>query len=185
MAYFHDLGKTENPTMFIENQFGSSNPHDTLSTSESSNIIRAHVPDGIKLAKKFKIPEIVYNGILEHHGDSIMRFFYEKEKMVNPNVEKSDFRHLGRKPTSKETVILMMADALEAACRARFMNEDADEEKIRNLIEEIFTEKITDGQFDNSPITFSDIDKIKRSFQNSLEGLYHQRIMYPDISEEE
>ncbi|MDC0051455.1 HDIG domain-containing protein [Acidimicrobiaceae bacterium] len=185
MAYFHDLGKTENPTMFIENQFGSSNPHDTLSTSESSNIIRAHVPDGIKLAKKFKIPEIVYNGILEHHGDSIMRFFYEKEKMVNPNVEKSDFRHLGRKPTSKETVILMMADALEAACRARFMNEDADDEKIRNLIEEIFTEKITDGQFDNSPITFSDIDKIKRSFQNSLEGLYHQRIMYPDISEEE
>jgi hypothetical protein len=79
----------------------------------------------------------------------------------------------------------MMADALEAACRARFMNEDADEEKIRNLIEEIFNEKITDGQFDNSPITFSDIDKIKRSFQNSLEGLYHQRIMYPDISEEE
>ncbi|MDG2082745.1 MAG: HDIG domain-containing protein [Candidatus Actinomarina sp.] len=185
MAYFHDLGKTENPTMFIENQFGSTNPHDTLSTRESSNIIRAHVTDGIKLAKKFKIPEVVYNGILEHHGDSIMRFFYEKEKIDNPDVDKSDFRHLGRKPTSKETTILMFADALEGACRARFLNEDADEEKIRNVIEEIFNEKISDGQLENSPITFSDIDKIKQSFQKSLEGLYHQRVMYPDISEEE
>ena len=185
MAYFHDLGKTENPTMFIENQFGSTNPHDTLSTHESSNTIRAHVTDGIKLAKKFKIPEVVYNGILEHHGDSIMRFFYEKEKIDNPDVDKSDFRHLGRKPTSKETTILMFADALEGACRARFLNEDADEEKIRNVIEEIFNEKISDGQLENSPITFSDIDKIKQSFQKSLEGLYHQRVMYPDISEEE
>ncbi len=185
MAYFHDLGKTENPTMFIENQFGSSNPHDNLSTHESSRIIRAHVTDGIKLAKKFKIPEIVYTGILEHHGDSIMRFFYEKEKISNPEVDKSEFRHLGRKPTSKETVILMFADALEGACRARFLNEDADEEKISNVIEEIFTEKISDGQLDNAPITFSDIDKIKQSFQKSLEGLYHQRVMYPDISEEE
>jgi putative nucleotidyltransferase with HDIG domain len=185
MAYFHDLGKTENPTMFIENQFGSTNAHDTLSTRESSNIIRAHVTDGVKLAKKFKIPEVVYNGILEHHGDSIMRFFYEKEKIDNPDVDKSDFRHLGRKPTSKETTILMFADALEGACRARFLNEDADEEKIRNVIDEIFNEKISDGQLENSPITFSDIDKIKQSFQKSLEGLYHQRVMYPDISEEE
>ena len=185
MAYFHDLGKTENPTMFIENQFGSSNPHDNLSTYDSSQIIRAHVTDGLKLAKKFKIPEIVYNGILEHHGDSVMRFFYEKEKATNPEVEKSEFRHLGRKPTSKETVILMFADALEGACRARFLNEDADEEKIKNVIEEIFAEKISDCQLDNAPITFSDIDKIKQSFQKSLEGLYHQRVMYPEISEEE
>ena len=185
MAYFHDLGKTENPTMFIENQFGSSNPHDNLSTYDSSQIIRAHVTDGLKLAKKFKIPEIVYNGILEHHGDSVMRFFYEKEKATNPEVEKSEFRHLGRKPTSKETVILMFADALEGACRARFLNEDADEQKITNVIEEIFAEKISDGQLDNAPITFSDIDKIKQSFQKSLEGLYHQRVMYPEISEEE
>jgi len=185
MAYFHDLGKTDNPTMFIENQFGSSNPHDNLSTYDSSQIIRAHVIDGLKLAKKFKIPEIVYNGILEHHGYSVMIFFYEKEKATNPEVEKSEFRHLGRKPTSKETVILMFADALEGACRARFLNEDADEEKIKNVIEEIFAEKISDGQLDNAPITFSDIDKIKQSFQKSLEGLYHQRVMYPEISEEE
>ena len=109
MAYFHDLGKTENPSMFVENQFGSSNPHDNLSSNESVEIIRSHVTDGVKLAKKFKIPEAVYRGIIEHHGDSVMRYFYEKEKLTNPEVTKDDFRHLGEKPSSKETVILIFA----------------------------------------------------------------------------
>ena len=185
MAYYHDLGKTMNPTMFVENQIGSTNPHDTLSPTESANIIKSHVVDGIKLAKKFKIPEIVYQGILEHHGDAVLRFFYEKEKTVNPNVSKEDFRHLGKKPSSKEAAILMLADSLEAACRAIFMSEDADEGKIKNVIEEIFNEKISDGQLNNAPITFKEIEIIRESFQISLEGLYHQRVLYPEITEEE
>lgn len=185
MAYYHDLGKTMNPTMFVENQIGSTNPHDTLSPTESANIIKSHVVDGIKLAKKFKIPEIVYQGILEHHGDAVLRFFYEKEKTVNPNVSKEDFRHLGKKPSSKEAAILMLADSLEAACRAIFMSEDADEGKIKNVIEEIFTEKISDGQLNNAPITFNELEIIRESFQISLEGLYHQRVLYPEITEEE
>ena len=185
MAYYHDLGKTMNPTMFVENQIGSTNPHDTLSPTESVNIIKSHVVDGIKLAKKFKIPEIVYQGILEHHGDAVIRFFYEKEKTVNPNVSKEDFRHLGKKPSSKEAAILMLADSLEAACRAIFMSEDADEEKIKNVIEEIFNEKISDGQLNNAPITFKELEIIRESFQISLEGLYHQRVLYPEITEEE
>ena len=184
MAYFHDLGKTENPTMYIENQFGSRNPHDNLPAKDSAEIIKAHVTDGIKLAKKFKIPEIVYKGIYEHHGDSVMRYFYEKEKKVDPNVEKNDFSHSGRKQTTKETTILMFADSLEGACRARFMNEDADEEKIREVVNEIFNEKISDGQLNRSPITFNELDLIKNSFQKSLEGLYHQRVMYPEITDE-
>jgi len=185
MAYYHDLGKTMNPTMFVENQIGSTNPHDTLSPTESANIIKSHVVDGIKLAKKFKIPEIVYQGILEHHGDAVLRFFYEKEKTVNPNVSKEDFRHLGKKPSSKEAAILMLADSLEAACRAIFMSEDADEGKIKNVIEEIFNEKISDGQLNNAPITFKELEIIRESFQISLEGLYHQRVLYPEITEEE
>ena len=185
MAYFHDLGKTENPSMFVENQFGSSNPHDNLSSNESVEIIRSHVTDGVKLAKKFKIPEAVYRGIIEHHGDSVMRYFYEKEKLTNPEVTKDDFRHLGEKPSSKETVILMFADALEASCRARFQYEDADEEKISNLVNEIFEEKINDGQLLNAPITFQDLEKIKQSFQSSLEGLYHQRVLYPEFTKDE
>jgi len=185
MAYFHDLGKTENPTMFVENQFGSSNPHDNLTSDDSVEIIRSHVPDGVKLAKKFKIPEAVYKGIIEHHGDSVMRYFYEKEKQMNPRVSKDDFRHLGQKPSSKETVILMFADSLEAACRARFQYEDADEEKISNLVDEIFDEKINDGQLLEAPITFQDLETIKQSFQSSLEGLYHQRVLYPEFTDDE
>ena len=185
MAYFHDLGKTENPTMFVENQFGSSNPHDNLTSDDSVEIIRSHVPDGVKLAKKFKIPEAVYRGIIEHHGDSVMRYFYEKEKQMNPRVSKDDFRHLGQKPSSKETVILMFADSLEAACRARFQYEDADEEKISNLVDEIFDEKINDGQLLEAPITFQDLETIKQSFQSSLEGLYHQRVLYPEFTDDE
>ena len=185
MAYFHDLGKTENPTMFVENQFGSSNPHDNLTSNDSVEIIRSHIPDGVRLAKKFKIPEAVYKGIIEHHGDSVMRYFYEKEKQMNPSVLKDNFRHLGQKPSSKETVILMFADSLEAACRARFQYEDADEEKIANLVDEIFDEKINDGQLLNAPITFQDLEKIKKSFQASLEGLYHQRVLYPEFTDDE
>ena len=185
MAYYHDLGKTINPTMFVENQIGYTNPHDRLLPSESANIIKNHVVDGVKLAKKFKIPEIVYQGIIEHHGSAVLRYFYEKEKLVNPNVSKEEFRHLGQKPTSKESAILMLADSLEAACRAIFMNEDADEKKISNVIEEIFNEKISDGQLSNAPITFKELDTIKESFQVSLEGLYHQRVLYPEITEEE
>ena len=135
MAYYHDLGKTMNPTMFVENQIGYTNPHDRLLPSESANIIKNHVVDGVKLAKKFKIPEIVYQGIIEHHGTAVLRYCYEKEKLVNPNVSKEEFRHLGQKPTSKESAIVMLADSLEAASRAIFMNEDADEKKISNVIE--------------------------------------------------
>ena len=185
MAYYHDLGKTMNPTMFVENQIGSTNPHDALSPIESANIIKSHVVDGIKLAKKFRIPEIVYQGILEHHGDAVLRYFFEKEKSVNPNASKDDFRHLGEKPSSREAAILMLADSLEAACRAIFMSEDADEEKIKSVIEEIFNEKISDGQLNNAPITFQELEVIRESFQISLEGLYHQRVLYPEITEEE
>ena len=106
MAYYHDLGKTANPTMFVENQIGSSNPHDGLLPMESANILKAHVTEGVKLAKRFKIPETVYKGILEHHGDAVIRFFYEKEKMINKNVSKDEFRHLGNKPTSRELSLI-------------------------------------------------------------------------------
>ena len=185
MAYYHDLGKTENPTMFVENQIGYTNPHESLLPIESANIIKSHVSEGVKLAKRFKIPEIVYKGIIEHHGDGVIRYFYEKEKLENSGALKEDFRHLGQKPSSKESAILMLADSLEAACRAIFMVEDADEEKIKSVIEEIFNEKIADDQLSKAPITFEELSIIKDSFQKSLEGLYHQRVLYPEISEEE
>jgi len=185
MAYYHDLGKTANPLMFVENQIGYSTPHEHLNPLESAEIIKSHVTEGIKLAKRFKLPEIVYKGIEEHHGDSVIRFFYEKAKEQGIQVNKNEYRHLGVKPTTKESAILMFADSLEAACRAIFMKEDANENKIRNIIEQIFNEKISDGQLQNSPLTFKEITLIKDSFQKSLEGLYHQRVLYPESIEEE
>jgi len=185
MAYYHDLGKTINPLMFVENQIGYSTPHQQLSPFESAEIIKSHVTEGIKLAKRFKLPEIVYKGIEEHHGDSVIRFFYEKAKKQGIQVNKNEYRHLGVKPTTKESAILMFADSLEAACRAIFMKEDANENKIKNIIDQIFNEKISDGQLQNSPLTFKEITLIKDSFQKSLEGLYHQRVLYPESTEEE
>jgi putative nucleotidyltransferase with HDIG domain len=185
MAYYHDLGKTTNPLMYVENQIGYSTPHEQLSPMESAEIIKSHVTEGIKLAKRFKLPEIVYKGIEEHHGDSVIRFFYEKAKEQGIQVNKNEYRHLGVKPTTRESAILMFADSLEAACRAIFMKEDANENKIRNIIEQIFNEKISDGQLQNSPLTFKEITLIKDSFQKSLEGLYHQRVLYPESTEEE
>jgi len=185
MAYYHDLGKTINPLMFVENQIGYSTPHEQLSPFESAEIIKSHVTEGIKLAKRFKLPEIVYKGIEEHHGDSVIRFFYEKAKKQGIQVNKNEYRHLGVKPTTKESAILMFADSLEAACRAIFMKEDANENKIKNIIDQIFNEKISDGQLQNSPLTFKEITLIKDSFQKSLEGLYHQRVLYPESTEEE
>ena len=183
MAYFHDLGKTVNPSMFVENQFSFQNPHDKLSPLDSVNIIRDHVPEGIEIAKKYRIPEVVSNGILEHHGDAVMRFFYEKEKQYNENVDKKLFRHLGRKPTTKESAVVMLADSIEGSSRARFTKEDATPVKISELIEEIFNEKINDNQLTSSPLTLQEIQIIKDSFQESIEGLYHQRVLYPEITD--
>ena len=183
MAYFHDLGKTVNPSMFVENQFSFQNPHDKLSPLDSVKIIREHVPEGMEIAKRYRIPEVVSNGILEHHGDAVMRFFYEKEKQYDDNVDRKLFRHEGRRPTTKESAVVMLADSIEGSSRARFTKEDATPTKISELIEEIFNEKINDNQLNSSPLTIQEIQIIKESFQESIEGLYHQRVLYPEITE--
>jgi hypothetical protein len=182
MAYYHDLGKTENPTMFIENQFGIQNPHDFLTPEESAEVIRRHVSDGIALAKQFKIPSDVATGIVSHHGDGIMRFFYEKARAqrgddVNPN----DFRHVGHKPTTAETAIVMLSDSLEAACRANFQNEEPTPEAIEKVVTRVIDEKLNDGQLSESPLTLAEMTQIRSAFLDSLVGHYHQRIAYPNF----
>src|SRR5690606_23290922 len=116
-AYYHDLGKTENPTMFIENQFGIANPHDESAPDESAEVIRGHVTGGLKLAKKYKIPSQVAEAIGSHHGDGIMRYCYEKAREVDPGVDPDLFRHVGHKPRTAVTAIVMLADALEPSSR--------------------------------------------------------------------
>lgn len=182
MAYYHDLGKTENPTMFIENQFGIQNPHDFLTPQESAEVIRRHVSDGIVLARQFKIPSDVATGIVSHHGEGIMRFFYEKARAqegdgVNPN----DFRHVGHKPTTAETAIVMLSDSLEAACRANFQTEEPTPEAIEKVVNRVIDEKLNDGQLSESPLTLAEMTLIRSAFLDSLVGHYHQRIAYPNF----
>jgi len=182
MAYYHDLGKTENPTMFIENQFGIQNPHDFLTPKESAEVIRRHVTDGVALARQFKIPSDVANGIVSHHGDGIMRYFYEKARAQNDGeVNPDDFRHIGHKPTTAETAIVMLSDSLEAACRANFQVEEPTAEAIEKVVDRVINEKLDDGQLSESPLTLSEMTLIRSAFLDSLVGHYHQRIAYPNF----
>ena len=182
-AYYHDLGKTQQPTYFIENQFGIGNPHDLLPPEESAAIIRQHVIDGIELAKTYRIPSEVAQGIVCHHGDGIMQFFYRKaiDLYGEENVDVDDYRHVGHKPQTRELAILMMADALEGASRAVFNEEDPSPEKIHAVVERVVGEKVADGQLSASDLTLGDLTRVKEAFVEALVGHYHQRIPYPDF----
>jgi putative nucleotidyltransferase with HDIG domain len=181
MAYYHDLGKTVSPEYFVENQVGVSNPHDDLPPEESAAIIRSHVAEGLQLARQYRIPLDVTQGIMTHHGTSLMRYFYHKgiERYGEDEVNPMDYRHRGRKPRGKEMVILMMADAAEAATRAMVQNEDPTSEGIRELVEGIIAEKVEDGQLEEAEVTFGELTRIKESFVDALIGYYHTRIPYP------
>jgi putative nucleotidyltransferase with HDIG domain len=182
MAYYHDLGKTENPTFFIENQFGMHNPHDDIDPRESADIIRSHVTSGVALARQYKIPTDVTEGIVSHHGDGVMRYFYEKARQEHGvDVDIDDFRHVGHKPRTAESAILMLADSLEAGCRAVFQSEEPTPDAIEKVVDRILDEKMEDGQLSESPLTLGEISKIRQAFLDSLIGHYHQRIAYPNF----
>ncbi|NNC40393.1 MAG: HDIG domain-containing protein [Acidimicrobiia bacterium] len=182
-AYYHDIGKTEDPTYFIENQFGISNPHDELPPEESAEIIRNHVLEGVKLAKRYRIPSEVAEGIVSHHGDGIMQFFYQRalEQYGKGNVDVETYRHAGHKPRSKEMAILMMADALEGACRAVFQDNDPTPDSIREVCERVVGEKVADGQLSDCDLTLGELTTVKDAFVDALIGHYHQRIPYPNF----
>jgi putative nucleotidyltransferase with HDIG domain len=182
-AYYHDIGKTENPTFFIENQFGIPNPHDHLPPEESAHVIRQHVIDGQVLAKRYRIPSEVAQGIVSHHGNGIMRYFSEKARQMygDENVDIEDYRHHGVKPRSREMGILMLADALEGATRAVFDREEPTPERIASVVERVVGEKVTDGQLDQCALTLGDLTDVKEAFIDALVGHYHQRIPYPNF----
>jgi len=180
MAYYHDLGKTVQPRYFVENQFGVTNPHDRLPPEESASIIRSHVAEGLRLAREYRIPPDVSQGILTHHGTSLMRFFFHKaEEVHGDRFDPADYRHRGRKPRTKEMVILMLADATEAGTRALVQHEDPTSESIRQLVEGIIAEKVEDGQLEESDVTFGELTRIKEAFVDAMIGYYHTRIPYP------
>lgn len=176
-ALYHDIGKMKNPTYFTENQSTGLNPHDELSPQESSNIIFAHVLDGIEIAKKNNLPDRVIDFIRTHHGTSVVYYFYMKEKELDIDADIADFRYPGPKPFSKETAILMMCDSVEAASKSL---KDPSSTKINHFVENIINKQMEDGQFLNANITFKEIESIKKILKNKLANIFHLRIEYPE-----
>jgi putative nucleotidyltransferase with HDIG domain len=182
-AYYHDLGKTENPHLFIENQFGAANPHNWMAPEESAAVIRNHVIDGIRLAREFRIPPDVAIGIRQHHGTSLMRFFYHKalEDRPSDDVNPDDFRHVGQKPQSREMAIVMLCDAIEAAARSLAYLDNPTADGLRKVVEQVVDEKFEDGQLDESALTFGDLTRVKAALVDALISHYHHRIVYPNF----
>lgn len=178
-AYYHDVGKLERPYYFKENQVGGVNPHDKMSPSLSAAVILSHVDDGVKLGEKYNLPKDLIAVIREHHGTSLAKYFYitMRNESDNPDeVNENDYKYKGPAPTSKESSIVMMADGVEASVRSI---QNPTNEKIREMVDNIFKSRIDENQMINSELTFKDIEMIKESFLKVLKGIYHERIEYP------
>jgi putative nucleotidyltransferase with HDIG domain len=174
-AYYHDIGKVKMPHYFVENQTGE-NRHEHITPHMSSLVLISHTKDGVELARQYKLPEAIIDIIQQHHGDSLITFFYEKAKAVGETVEESDYKYPGPKPKTKEAALIMMADAVEAASRVLTEPSSA---RISALVEKIISRIIMEGQLDECDFTFKEIAQIKRSFIHTLTGIFHKRINYP------
>ncbi len=179
-ALYHDIGKMVNPVFYTENQMGV-NPHDALTPEESCRIITAHVDEGLKLANKHGLPLVIRDSIRMHHGNGPVRYFFNNYRKDHPDeVVPEVFFYRGVNPNSKETAILMMADAVEASSRSL---KDYSEESISALVDKIINAKIQDGAFKNVPMTFRDLERVKWVFKTKLQSIYHTRIAYPELKE--
>lgn len=174
-AYYHDIGKVTRPDFFIENQKEGENPHDQIDDPKKNfEIIKNHISDGIKLAEEYHLPKEVIAFIAEHQGTQLS-YFYQIAKNKNEKSKKSDFRYPGPKPLSRETAIVMLADVIEAKVR---LLDKVNSEKISNIVEETIQEKLLDKQLDLSGLSNKDLGLIKKSFIETLQVMYHQRIEY-------
>ncbi len=179
-AYYHDIGKLENPLMFKENQMHVKNPHDDLTPEESAKIIISHVQAGVTIAERYKLPIRVRNIIQEHHGNSLANYFYYMAKQKNPDADPEQFRYPGPTPGSKEAGVVMLADVVEAAVRA---NASMKKGNLMEQIEKLIKGKYDDGQLDNCPLNRRDLRRIAEAFAYVIEGANHERIVYPEDEE--
>ncbi|MCS7244964.1 MAG: HDIG domain-containing protein [candidate division WOR-3 bacterium] len=173
-AYFHDIGKIKNPQYFVENQIGY-NPHDELEPEESAKIIIEHVIEGVKLAKKYGLPNGIIDIIRTHHGNTILEPFYKKAIAKNPNIDKKIFQYPGPNPRNKEEGIVMLADAVEAAVRSL---KEKDKESIKKIVKTILNTKWEGGYLENTDLKRKDLEKIEEVFIKVLDSIYHPRIAY-------
>ena len=179
-AYYHDIGKLKRPMYFKENQLGE-NPHEHTNPYISAAIVTAHTRDGVMLAQQYHLPQEIQDIIIEHHGDTPVMYFYHKalKQADGQAVDIADFRYDGRRPQSKESAIIMLADTVEAAVRSM---PDPTPKAIEEFIAKLVRGKIDDGQLNDAPLTLQDVSKICRAFTTVLKGVFHERIEYPSIS---
>ncbi len=177
-ALFHDIGKMNKPEYYVENQGGGPNKHDELSPSMSALVVSSHVKEGIEMARRWRLPQAVIDFIPEHHGTSVMKYFYHKalEGEGNETVKVDDFRYPGPRPHSRETAILMLADAVEASTRSLAKPTPG---RIREMTKQIVDERMLSGELDECHLTLSDLARIRESFIPLLAGIHHSRIAYP------
>lgn len=181
-CYYHDLGKTKRPQFFIENQMNIENPHDKLSPATSRDIIIAHVSDGVKILKKHKMPREIIDIAEQHHGTTLLKFFYYKVKEAGEEVEENDYRYPGPKAQTKESAIIGIADSVEAAVRS--MNQPT-REKIETLVSSIVHDRINDEQLSECDITFRELKIVEKTLCETLNGIFHSRIEYPELKNED
>jgi putative nucleotidyltransferase with HDIG domain len=176
-AYYHDIGKMRNPSAFIENQSAGSNPHDELDPLVSAGIVAAHVKDGLALAERYRLPAVIREMIPGHHGNSVVKYFFQLAQQRGQDPDESTYRYPGPRPRSKEAAIVMLADGTEASVRSLA---EKNAETIRGMVDRIVGERLSDGQLDDCDLTLRDVQRIKDAFCELLLGVYHERIPYPE-----
>lgn len=176
-SYYHDIGKIVNTEIFTENNENSSDIHDELAPDKSAGLIKNHVREGIDLAKKYKIPQPVIDIIQQHHGDSSIRYFYDKAEKMNVPIAPEDYHYPGPRPKSKEAALVMIADIVESTTKSKAITS---EEEIAKIIDDTISRLIRDGQFDDAPITMKDFSTIKESMMPVLGSIYRKRLDYPE-----
>ncbi len=191
---YHDIGKVLRPSFFVENQANRANVHDALDPRTSARIIQEHVLDGVRLGKKAHLPQTIIDVIQQHHGTSLIKYFYTEALNNGEDVDESDFRYPGPKPQTKEAGVIMLADSVEAAVRAASQSGKLYEEqtpadgktvrraaKLQQIVDGVIKSRLDDGQMDECDLTLKQIEQIRTAFVSNLEGIYHPRVEYPEL----
>jgi putative nucleotidyltransferase with HDIG domain len=184
-GYYHDIGKLKYPYCFSENQVGS-NSHDFLDPYDSAQLIMQHIPTGVDMADAEKLPRAIKDIIIQHHGTTLVKYFYHKAKETYPErkIEAEEFRYKGVIPKSRESAVVMLADTAEAAVRSMISSSKSMQE-VEEFIGVLIKEKLNDSQLDDSSLTISDLVTIRKAFVKVFNGMYHERVKYPGVKTED
>ena len=176
-GYYHDIGKMEQSEYFVENQQGESERRNDINPTLYTTIIRSHVKKGVEKARQMHLPQVIIDIIAEHHGNSVIQYFYNEAKEKDPTLSPEDFAYPGTPPSTIESGVVMLADTVEAACHTL---KNPSIPRLESFITTLINSKIEHHQLDNCDLTYRDITKIKEAFVQILAGFYHSRIEYPD-----